>query len=450
MKVAALVSPDGTTTTVTADGKPLGDGDVDRRVLHILPKLFVPSRVVKHLKPLEVLLEVESSLPIPMLAIDDIEVRQPYPNTRYYVGGSKTSRNGWLVNLPDGVMEFDLKFKWEFFNAWKFSNYDELIVEHIIHVKLLPGEKRTYTMDSACWPRGGKTGDDRDVPFKGTAVSLIGLDGDEDPRETTRRDIIRINNLVWQEDGVPTDYHAGQVIEENLVIPPVAYEQVWSLNAFQEEQLHEIKQVARFTSHHEAHDANADHEMPAAVLLHAIQQARTTPFGKTSEYMKGFASCEKHPALVTLNEWWEEHRTDGKPMKAGHAMPWIRVRDDDEYWCGYGEVPNQKIPGMLYSKKANARVGDSILLVYCAAAEHFTYPAPHAVQTYLADGQEFVDIGGVGKEMLLSGEYDEAWYALDALCGLPERFPEAFASLQRLAAASSSVEALSESEASER
>lgn len=434
MKFATLIAEDGTATTVAADCKPLGSADIDKRVLHILPKLFVPSHVVKNLRPLEILLEVECSLPIPMLTIDDIVIRQPYPNTRYYVGGSKTSRNGWLIDLPADAVEFDLIFKWEFFNAWKFSQYDELLVNHTIHVKLLPGDARTYTMDSSCWPRGAKTGDERDIPFRGTAISLIGLEGDEDPREKTRRDIIRINNLVWQEDGELTADHAGQAIEENLTIPPVAYEQVWSLRAFDEEQLHEVKHAANFTVNLDEHLNNAEQEMPAAVLLQAIKQACDISFGKDSDYMKGFASCEKHPALVTLNQWWEQHRTDGKPMKAGHAMPWIRVKDDDEYWCGYGEVPNSKIPGMLFSKKANVRVGDGILLVYCAAAEHFTFPAAHAIQTYLTDGQELMDIGGIDKKMLMSGEYDEAWYALEALSGIPSRFPKAFASLQGVAA----------------
>jgi len=433
MKVATLVAPDGTETTVTADGKPVGNGDIDRRVLHILPKLFVPSGMGKRLKPLEMLLEVESSLDVPMLSVDEIVIRQPYPNTRYFVGGSKESRVGWLINLPDEVSEFDLKFKWEFFNAWKFSPYDELVMEHIIHVKLLPGEGRTYTMDSSCWPRGKKSEDERDLPMNGTAVSLIGLEGDKDPRESSRRDIIRINNLVYTEDGVPTDYHAGQVIEENLTIPPVAYEKVWSLHAFNEEQLHEVKQTSRFTVCLDEHVANAEIEMPAAVLFAAIQQAQDVPFGADTAYLKSFASCESHPALVTLNEWWEEHRADGKPMKAGHAMPWVRVRDDDEYWCGYYETPNMKIPHMVGTIKANARVGDSILLVYSAAAEHFTYPDSHAVLTYLADGQSYNDIGGVSEAMVRSGEYDESWYALKALSALPEMFPEAYAALKRAA-----------------
>ncbi|KPY55632.1 hypothetical protein [Pseudomonas amygdali] len=429
MKVATLVAPDGTHTTVTADGKPLGSGDIDRRVLHILPKLFVPSGVQSRLKPLEVLLEVETTLDIPMLGIDDIRVRQPYPNTRYYVGGSQTSRNGWVVNLPDGVDEFDIKFKWEFFNAYKFSRWDELHVEHLIHVKLLPGDNRTYTMDSSCWPRGGIGDDPKDLPFKGTAISLIGLDGDEDPRLSTNRDIIRISELVFKNgEGEPDDY-AGQIIEENLTIPPVAYEKVWSLRAFEEEQLHEVEQVSSFQSYRDEHKANAAHEMPASLLLSAIHSAREIPFGKDSAYLgKGFAACEGHPALVMLNEWWEAHRTDDKTMRAGHAMPWVRVKDDDEYWCGYGEVPNTKIGDMAYCKDASARVGDSILLVYCAAAEHFTYPDPRGVQTYLADGKEFNDIG-VGKDELDSGEYDEAWYALEALARFPSNFSAAYTAL---------------------
>lgn len=431
MNIANLVSPDGTVTTVTADGKPLGNGDLDKRVLHILPKVFVPSYALSRLKPIEVILEVESTLPLPMLTLDEIVVRQPYPNNRYLVGGSETSRNGWLIDLPDDVYEFDLTFKWEFFHAWKFSPFDALHIEHLIHVKLLPGEFRTYTMDSSCWPRVQASEDPRNPSFRGTAVSLLGLEGDEDLREDKLRDIVKVEDLVWKRGEEITDDFAGQLIEERLTIPAQAYEKVWSLHAFDQEQLHEIKHSSKFSTYLTEHQDNAEHEMPASVLLKAINQAREIPFGKESEYSgKGAGKCESHPAMITLNQWWEESRTDNAPMKAGFAMPWVRARDDDEYWCGYGETPNEKISNMGYEKKSAARVGDAFLLIYSASHEHFVFNENHYLQTFLADGQKYAEVG-VSKEDVLSGEWDEAWFALEALAGIPGRFPEAYKALQK-------------------
>lgn len=169
---------------------------------------------------------------------------------------------------------------------------------------------------------------------------------------------------------------------------------------------------------------------PPQLLLAAIQAAQDVPSGKGSVYYNGrFAACERHPALVTLNEWWEAHRQDGKPMRAGHAMPWVSVKDDDEYWCGYYGTPNEKISHMSYYNQSAARIGHSVLLVYCAAAEHFTFPDDGGVQIYLADGKKFVDVG-VPKEHVVSGVYDEAWYALEALSRSPSSFPAAYAALQ--------------------
>lgn len=55
-----------------------------------------------------------------------------------------------------------------------------------------------------------------------------------------------------------------------------------------------------------------------------------------------------------------------------------------------------------------------MLLGYCAAAEHFAFLDNRGVQIYLADGKELTDVG-VDKEMVESGEYDEAWYARGAV-----------------------------------
>ena len=48
MKFALQRLPNGQTQMVDANGNPLGQGDADRPILHILPKLWVPAEILGH------------------------------------------------------------------------------------------------------------------------------------------------------------------------------------------------------------------------------------------------------------------------------------------------------------------------------------------------------------------------------------------------------------------
>ncbi|WP_432263179.1 hypothetical protein [Cupriavidus sp. TMH.W2] len=313
MKFATIATSSGEVLTVTADGNPLGKGDVDRRVLHIRPKLFVPKAALAHLNYEEVELTVTTTLGIDITPPGGVQIRQPYPNRRYFVGGSTEMRNGWVVPIPEGVAEFDIQFAWLLNRAWLWAHAEGWECRQLIHVQLLPGEGRTYTMDATCWPRDAQSAGGR------SAISLVGHQEDED-LGAGNRDIVREANLVVPDQ---PDMVVGHYIQERLAIPPIYYEQAWSIQAFQEEQIHEVKHVT-FTKFSDSHRQNGSVEMPASILLEAIELARSIPVEKGSAYANSVAGqpggLESHPALKLLNDWWDQHRRDGHKMKVGSCQ----------------------------------------------------------------------------------------------------------------------------------
>lgn len=437
MQNALMVNPDGTTVVVGADLKPLGDGDIDRRVLHVLPKLFVPAGLQREMRTVDVDLRIDATNGVDILPPGckehQIEIRQPYPNTRYFVAGSPTNRNGWVVPIPDGVYEFDIIMSWAFAHPWRWTPFtgDEYEVQHLIHVTLLPGDFRTYTMDSSNWPvlpnreKTGKAGR--------TAVSLLGIDGDSDPRVHSERDIVKYQAIQVPVPGLDDEWdQCGHFIEERLSIPPIPYEKAYSISAHSEEQLHEVKQVSQFSILQDQHNKNASAKFPAAVFLEAVKLAETVDFGKGSPYSGTMASAESHPALLLLSSNWDALRSDGNVRKCGYAMPWVRVRDDAEYWCGYYESPNASIGDFEPLSPACATVGDSVLLLFLASQTIDDYDDEIGYRVYSADGQDYSCVG-ITQEMLESGEYDEAWYSLEALSRFRTRFAEAYLAIQALA-----------------
>lgn len=422
-----MTTGDGQVLTVAADGKPLGHGDIDRRVLHVLPKLFVPASAVPHLDKEEIGFNVKSTLGVDIAPPGGVTIRQPYPNTRYFVGGSGAMRNGWVVALPEGVNEFDIEFQWELYGPklWNWLRADEWECRHLIHVQLQPGKGRMYSMDASCWPRieGGKVGQ--------SAVTLVGHREDDD-LSMKDRSIVRVASLI-----VPDDPHdpVGHYLEEELAIPPIAYEQAWSLNAFQEEQIHEVRHETNFTEFVDLHRQNASVEMPAALFIEAIKLARSVPYAEDSAFARSVAGqaggLESHPAMKLLCGWWEQNRKDGQKIKVGCAMPWIRVRNDADYWCGNPEEPTAEIGDFAKYSTAGASLGDLALVLFLASHEHFTFD-DNGTDIYLADGQPYSSIG-ISKEEVQGGEYDEAYYSLKALAWFPSRFPAAYEALLKAA-----------------
>jgi hypothetical protein len=357
-----------------------------------------------------------------------IEIRQPYPNRRYFVGGSKLIRNGWIVPIPADVTEFDIEFQWHIESAamWRVYPKDDWQVRHLIHIKLHPGKGITYSMDGSCWP-------ERKGPaMRITPVTVLGLEK-EDQIDRIRRQIVKDSNLIYT-DGELQGELAGYFLEEQVDITGVPLEQAWSIDAFQEEQLHEVRQTAILAQDIEAHRTNGPVEMPAELLLRAIDYAEKVAFGKKSNFANTIAGVpggmEQHPAMKLLCDWWETVRPEEEPFKPGMAMLLVRVRDDGEYWWGDREVPNSPINGFNQSGRNAARIGDLILVLFQSTQENAVFDQD-GMNTFLPSGEQFSTIG-IDKEQYLNGEVDEAWACLNALASFPVRFPSAWNFLNKI------------------
>jgi len=446
MKHALQKLPNGETRMVDANGNPLGQGDADQPVLHICPQLFVPAEILGPLsKPYEgliceeITLTVSSTLNVDVQPEGGIEIRQPYPNRRYFIGGSKLIRMGWIIPLPPYATEFDLEFEWNIESPalWEVAMRDAWLIRHLIHIKLHPGQGMTYSMDSSCWPeRKGQ-------PISTSPVTILGLE-EGDQIDRNHRQIIKDSALVYADGGYALAWMkfnvdemayqplegevAGFFLEEEVDITGVPLEQVWSIDAFQDEQLHEVEQTTHFTQDVEAHRANGPVEMPAELFVKAVKLAEEIPFGKGSNFEKSIAGVpggmEQHPALKLLCDWWETVRPQGEPFRPGAAMPLVRVRDDGEYWWGYYEIPNSPVASFNPSGRDVARIGDVMLVLFQAVQESAIFDQ-HGMTVMLPSGEKFSTIG-IDKEQYLSGESDEAWYCLKALASFRGRFPSAW------------------------
>jgi len=435
MKFALQRLPNGEAQMVGANGNPLGKGDADRPILHVLPKLLVPaealppqSRPYDGMECNNLSLEVTSTLPVEVVPEGGVVIRQPYPNRRYFVGGSSLIRNGWIVALPLDANEFDIEFRWllEGPGVWRTLRQDEWEVRHRIHIKLHPGKGMTYSMDSACWP-------ERDGPaIRFSPVSPLGIEK-EDPNERSHRQIMRDSDLIYQE-GEQNGELAGYYLEERVDITGVPLEQAWTIDAFEEEQLHEVTQVAVFAHDNEAHQANGPVEMPAELFVRAVKLAEDIAFETGSDFSKAVAEVpggmERHPAMRLFCEWWESVRPDGEPFKPGSAMPMIRVRDDGQYWWGHHEIPNLPVKDFNLSGRDVARVGNLMLVLFQATQDVATFDHT-GMHIFLPSGEPYNTVG-IGKNEFLAGESDEAWFCLNALASFRTRFPSAWKFLNKV------------------
>lgn len=411
------------------DGQHLGHEDVDLPVLHILPKLFVPPQLLgpintrfKGLMCEEIELEVTSSLPATVVPPEGIVIRQPLPNRRYFVGGSGLIRYGWIVPLPLDITEFDLTFRWsiEGLSLWQLISVDHWIVEHVIHVTLKPGSGLTYTMDASCWPYNGTAAMYR------SPVSTLGIE-DVDPKQPMHREFLRRTTLTYT-DGPLKGELAGYLEEEKITIQGIPLQQAWSIDAFQEEQLHEVEQTAILTGQNDAHEANGPIEMPAQLFIEAVELAKKIPFDPASDFANSIKGCpggyETHPALQRLCTWWRSARPTGEPFLPAIAMPLVRLRDDGEYWWGDRESPNSKVEGFNPSGRNACRIGSHTLVLFQATQEAARFDQ-QGMTTFLPSGEEFVTIG-ITREMFEAGESDEAFRALEALASFDYWFPAAW------------------------
>jgi hypothetical protein len=429
MKFALQEMPDGQTRIVDASGKPLGTGDADRPLLHVLPKLFVPQEMLgrmgdsyRGLHCEEIELGVKTSLDLDILPEGGIKIRQPYPNRRYFVGGSDMIRNGWLVPLPMDVTEFDIEFSWhlEGPGLWNTILQDDWWVRHQIHIKLLPGRGLTYSMDSACWPRV------KGIALPYSPISNVGYD-EHSKVGREHRQIVTESILVYKDEGEDGTL-AGYFIEEKVDIVGVPLDQAWSIDAFQDEQLHEVEQTALLNQENEQHRQNGPIEMPSHLLVEAISLARTVKYGKGSKFFKSTVGVpgrmEQHPAMKLLCDWWSSVRQPGEPFLPGSAMPLVRVRDDGQYWWGHHEIPNVSVSGFNKSGLDAVRVGDQVLVLFHATQDSATF-GEEGMSIPLPSGTPGTTIG-VNKSEYLNGDVDEAWQCVEALRLFPDRFPAAW------------------------
>lgn len=421
MKHALKTSPDGEAVMVTANGKALGVGDVTQRVLHVLPKLYVQQSDVLAILDKDLIdIEITSTLGVDLVPQGGVIVRQPYPNQRYFVGGSDDIRNGWVMPIPDGVDQFDLDIRWLCLRTWKATNTDDWEVRHLIHVVLQPGTGNTFSMDANCWPRTHNNG----LEAPRSPITLFGLNQtDEDFKG---RQIVAEGRLVSQ-DG-DDFFDVGYSIEERVVIPGMKLDQVWSIDAFNDEQIHEVRQGLQFKTGNAQHIKNASAEFPADIFVKAVGLARSIPFVAESTFSLSVTGQrggrEQHPACQLMSQWWIDNRPNKTEHKVGFAIPYVRVRDDGQYWCGNHEVPNDPLEAFEEDATAQARIGDVVLLMFYASHEHFTAD-DEGIHTMLANGSPYMCIG-MPAESLDNGEFDEAWYSLKALAGFPDRFPVAW------------------------
>jgi hypothetical protein len=110
-------------------------------------------------------------------------------------------------------------------------------------------------------------------------------------------------------------------------------------------------------------------------------------------------------------------------------MPWVRVRDDGQYWCAYCETPTMAVDHEIKRPEIAARIGDLVLIEFYQSQHASTFA--RLIYHYDVAGNRWTDVGAPEAD-LRSGKYDEAWYTLDGLAGFPDRFPAAWEALRRL------------------
>ena len=209
---------------------------------------------------------------------------------------------------------------------------------------------------------------------------------------------------------------------EDVTIPGMPREQIWSLDAHEEVQFHEIQQTAVLTDAHAraAHEVNGPAVLPAKLFVRAVDLARDSRI----PYQERFAGAEDHPAIALLCTWWDTARPAGEPYAPGFCMPWVRIRDDGLYWPGYYQIPTEDVDGFNPDGRNMARVGDTILVAFYAT-QRVAHHKPGEVTIYLPTGEPYATVVADWDDYQ-SGVIDEAWYGLQALAQFPDRFPAAW------------------------
>lgn len=422
MKHARLDTPEGT-QIVRADGTVPRPWNTDCPVLHLLPELLLGIDAFATCPCPRVSCTVFVLSPSGLAFPEKLIVRQPFPNRRYLVAGTDDSRYGFLVPLPSELLEeIVIRLEWRLTDAEQaeavrgWGGEDAAGVDHVLRLRFgLTERGQVFSTDTSAWPTGdvGSPPSCELQPF--AVLSERGLPS---AREGSAA-------LGWNM------YADVLVMDERLDVPGILLSDVWGFSEFEEEQLHEVGQTAVFHPASPgtlAHHANACTEMPAVILVEAVRLARDIPYGKGTVYAGSMAASEKHPALLALCGWWNANAPDPLHRHAGLCMPWMRVRDDGEYWCAYYETPTMAVDHSLKRPEMAARVGDVVLIEFAQGQGAATFD-PY-LDLWGVGGNPWNSVG-VSENEVQSGEHDEGWYTLEGLAAFPERFPAAWAWLTK-------------------
>ncbi len=420
MRHARIDTPDGS-KIIRADGTEPRAWDTAGPVLHLLPKLHVDHDTLsplsqRHVRCTARVLSPAGRWPMP----GELVVRQPLPNQRFFVAGTRDSRFGFMLPLPPRLPEaVVVQFEWHLVDVEPIPSLPNsqggatALVDHVLELRLRPTRRgQVFSMDVAAWPDDGPSSA---APCGRQPFAVLHEDG----LPPARRHGARLER----------DAESGTLrIDEHIEVPGILLSDVWGLSEFEDDQLHEVGQTTVFDPGSPdtlAHRANACIVMPAAVFVEAVRLARDVPFGAGTAYDGEMAGCERHPALLALCGWWNEHAPDPPHRRVGLCEVDVRVRDDGEYWPGYYETPTRKVDHPVKVPEIAARIGDVVLITFHQGQGAATYDAGCGCELWDVAGNPWQTVGATADEVG-SGECDEGWYTLNGLAALPERFPAAW------------------------
>jgi len=161
--------------------------------------------------------------------------------------------------------------------------------------------------------------------------------------------------------------------------------------------------------------------MPAQVLQRAILLAEQIPFSEKGPYWNNF---EIHPAMICLSQWWNQNAPVKSCRCAAHAKVWVRVEDNDDYWCSYYEELNRSVKQGVAPANCVARWDKFLLIEFAKGRDQMFVNEDGSLVCPSVEGDIFELVSCITRE-----EYHPAWYGLVGLEQFSERFPAAWEAL---------------------
>lgn len=173
------------------------------RRFHVVPEFLQTPDFLKGRAINSIDFRVEGSIPGFIEPISKTKITKAYHNKDYFVAGCKESRCGWVVNVPDGVSDFELRFFWTFSLG---SMEDKEVLIHKINVTLADDGDGFYSMCAMTWP---------DLPVAPVFGQLRGVGTLKGVSEYRRGNNFVNYKPIMDEFCNP----GGMYLEENVVIP---------------------------------------------------------------------------------------------------------------------------------------------------------------------------------------------------------------------------------------